>query len=486
MAVQNRVVQKLSDIFRNQANLGQNPFIQPNLSVEQKIRANLRATGEWFSAIAALEQLLLSTIYPCATNSPVSQGLILSGPAAILSHPELTSYFYSGVFTPDASRHLALMPCQIEQKESQSLLSMAELPLLPQDPIATEQFCLVLTAHFGLLMVLGKDEQGINEFEFSFDPEVIQQGWLALRSRLLLSKHPHLAHLEALNRHFTPPVPDYRLVMEFSRQLLKNLPDLSTPEPQKNRPINEPKQKDSITFNHDCLSPDIELLQALTHEIRTPLTTIRTMTRLLLKRAKLNPEMAKCLEVIDQECTEQINRMELIFRAAEWKTSPVKEKQVQLVPISVDQVFEQSIPRWKKQAQRRNIVLDVIMPQKLPQVVSDPAMLEQMLTGLMEKFTRTIPIGGQIRVEVTTAGNQLKLQFHTESSLQNNPFKALGQLLLFQPDTGSLSLNLDITKNLFQALGGKLIVRQGRQQGEVLTVFLPLGGSRVRLNNDDS
>ncbi|NEO64658.1 MAG: sensor histidine kinase, partial [Moorea sp. SIO4G2] len=49
-----------------------------------------------------------------------------------------------------------------------------------------------------------------------------------------------------------------------------------------------------------------------------------------------------------------------------------------------------------------------------------------------------------------------------------------GQLLTFQPETGSISLNLNVTKNLFQALGGKLIVKQRPQQGEVMTVFLPL------------
>ncbi|MCY7277683.1 MAG: ATP-binding protein, partial [Phormidesmis sp. CAN_BIN44] len=43
-----------------------------------------------------------------------------------------------------------------------------------------------------------------------------------------------------------------------------------------------------------------------------------------------------------------------------------------------------------------------------------------------------------------------------------------------QPETGSLSLNLSVTKNLFQALGGKLIVRQRPERGEVFTLFLPL------------
>ena len=53
--------------------------------------------------------------------------------------------------------------------------------------------------------------------------------------------------------------------------------------------------------------------------------------------------------------------------------------------------------------------------------------------------------------------------------------KAIGDLLMLQPETGGLSLSLPVTKHLFEILGGKLTVRQHHQQGEVLTIFLPLG-----------
>jgi hypothetical protein len=45
---------------------------------------------------------------------------------------------------------------------------------------------------------------------------------------------------------------------------------------------------------------------------------------------------------------------------------------------------------------------------------------------------------------------------------------------MFQPETGTISLNLAATKHLFQAIGGKLIVRQRPKHGEVMTIFLPL------------
>lgn len=229
----------------------------------------------------------------------------------------------------------------------------------------------------------------------------------------------------------------------------------------------------------------MELLQAFAHEVRTPLTTIRTMTRLLLKRRELPANVISRLEIIDHECTEQIDRMELLFKAAELETSTsFRPTHTQLTPMSLNQVLQQSIPRWQQAANRRNLTLDVVLPQDLPTVVSNPSMLDQVLTGLMENFTRSLPPGSHIQVHVIPAGDQLKLQLSPQLQCKDTskaptpakpPIrKALGQLLMFQPETGTISLNIAATKHLFQAIGGKLIVRQRPHDGEVLTIFLPL------------
>ncbi|MDP8965463.1 MAG: sensor histidine kinase, partial [Cyanobacteriota bacterium] len=96
---------------------------------------------------------------------------------------------------------------------------------------------------------------------------------------------------------------------------------------------------------------------------------------------------------------------------------------------------------------------------------------------------------------VTPTGDQLKLQFQSQCDPEKtvsstdstdsanstcSTLKSIGQLLMFQPETGSLSLNLNVTKHLFQVLGGKLIVRQRPQEGEVMTIFLPLEVTNTR------
>ena len=497
--MRNWLLQTLSDILnRNEltevdSSRGESPHTVcmdngREISAKQIAIRELKASREWFGAIAAVQKLLLSITNTSKPEEANCQGLVLSAPAPILCQKAVLNQFQTGIFTPEALSNLTLRPFQLPGSQKEEIkTTVAEFPLLPKDPIATEQFCLVFTAKFGLVIVLGEDRQGLPAFQFSFEPEIIQQCWLTLRSRLSLTNPHQLGWLDSLVEQFTPTIPDYRLVTEFSRELLKNLPDL--PPLQREEIVSGSERR--IKRQHGGASEEttvhkpeeVELLQALTHEIRTPLTTIRTLTKLLLKkRRQMTGDIIKRLELIDSECTEQINRMELIFQAAELQTKSWEYNGVQLTHMSLEQLFQQSIPRWQKQAQRRNVNLDFVLPKKLPKVVSHPAMLDRVLTGLMENFTRSLPTGGQIQVEVTTAGNQLKLQLVSHCSDRTNPLKSLGQLLMFQPETGSLCLNLDVTKNLFHALGGKLIVRQRPQQGEVFTIFLPLGSPQSQVD----
>ncbi|MGK7924237.1 MAG: sensor histidine kinase [Spirulina sp.] len=433
----------------------------------------LKIESQWYGAIAALEQLLLKLI---PTDTKEYQGLLLSGSTPVLCNPKLLPLMKMGIFTPKRQPQFSLPAafCQSQQTPPPTLL---EYPLLAADPLASEKFCLTLTSHFGLVAVLGKGISGKLQFRFSFDPEVVNLAWQTLRSRLLLLCSDRLASLDKIADRFVPPPPDYRLVTAFSRHLLANLPDESPLiSVQASADVScEKKEKKEESLDSDSLS-EVELLQALTHEIRTPLTTIRMLTRLLLKkRDNFSPKAIERLEIIDRECTEQIDRMELIFRAAELESKPMGWENVQLIPISLKHIIQQNVPRWKKQAQGRNVTLDVLLPEQLPTVVSNPEMLGRVLSGLMESFTRSLPTGGQLQVQVATAGHQLKVQLVSENVSLTNSLKSMGQLLMFQPETGNLSLNLDVTKNLFHLLGGKLTIRQRPQKGEVLTIFLPLG-----------
>ena len=509
---------------QTQPTLNEPSLTQPTLKApnwrpvfQSPVQQRLRAEREWSGAVAALNQLLQQGIEsqpPTFSDRPERepvQALLLSGPFPVLQQADWMEEIATWVFTAgSAGEILQVLPPA--EPAAMPWKAVPTLPLHTDDPLAAEQFCLALTPEFSLVMTLGETATGAPAFLFSFDPEVVWQVWRSLQARVQLTASHLVVAVDRLVKQFTPVTPDYRTVSEFSRLLLANLPEPaelnerpSTSETVTFTASTAPKQPDPQTHPEDDLPPfrtaDTELLQALAHEVRTPLSTIRTLTRLLLKRKDLSPDVLKRLEIIDRECTEQIDRFSLIFRAVELQTSESKSALMPLAPISLAQMIQQNINRWQQQASQYSHTLDILLPQKLPMVATDPVMLDQALTGLIDRITHRLPPGSHIQVQVTPAGNQLKLQLLSQPEQNwNSPngsketrakigfapmVRSIGQLLMLQPETGNLSLSMAVTKNLFQALGGKLIVREHPQEGEVLTIFLPLAAKRPEEKPED-
>lgn len=432
----------LSMVRRKQLH-GVSDIIAATVDGEDAVSDSCAGRQQWQAAIAALETLLLSS--PESEFAPA----VLSGPSPILTHPELLTYVRTGVFCAERGRGQDCLP--VTKMAAAAAPSWGTFPLPPRDPLAQEAFCLVLTGRFALVMAI--DPAG--QFRFSFAPAVARQVWQALIGRLSDRNHDRL--LAATDWDAYPwPEPSYRVVTQFGQALLATLPALSQ--------------------DRAGGLMDAELLQALTHEVRTPLTAIRLWTRLLLKRQDLPIPALQHLQGIERECTAQIERMELLFRAAELAVRHASPASITLQPIDLADVLPHKIPAWQQIAQRRQVALDVRLPQSLPVVLSDATLLDRTLAGLLENYLAGAPTGGRVRLEIAIVGDRLKLQLSQPQAERSRPtpLKAIGRLLAFHPDTGSLTLNLDVTKNLFQALGAKLTVRQHATRGSVLAVFLPL------------
>jgi signal transduction histidine kinase len=460
--------------------------------------SSAKAEQQWGISLTAVEKLLTNTII--TSSDQIINGLVISTAAPSFSQLKLTQSLQMVTLRAMPFNPLALMPWDVSGEvipTNEFTSNEPVLPLLVADPLAKEQFCLVFTHHFQLVVVLAEDEYGEKIFRFSFDPEVVKQAWQVLAARVMMVNPDWFGELAQKVSGYAEIQPDYRILMYFSQLLLAEIPEPEELRDTKGQTdLNGAKFRSTVMSGEKAVDAnyqdynqsrsDVELLQAFAHEVRTPLATILTITRLLLKQGDLPANTIKRLRMIEGECTEQIDRMELLFKAAELETSSATNfKGNQLTPMCLEQILQQSIPRWQHSASRRNLTLDVVLPQHLPTVVSNPNMLDRALTGLIENFTRSLPAGSRIQVEVILAGDQLKLQFLPLAESQNGstaatspctpPIRqALGQLLMFQPETGTISLNLNATKHLFQAIGGKLIVRQRPHIGDVMTIFFPL------------
>ena len=236
--------------------------------------------------------------------------------------------------------------------------------------------------------------------------------------------------------------------------------------------LNNDKKNEQIT--------EARLLSAISHEVRTPLTTIKTLISSTLKKYNMDESMRNRLIQIDNECNEQIDRFGLIFNAAELVSNEVTSLN-NLAKINLVEIFKKLAPLWNKQLNRRGISLKIDIPSQLPQILSDSEKLELMLRGLIDKNTRGLQEGSTLILELRPAGQKLKLQLkvqkldsHPKEILKGENGSDIGPVLNWNPQTGSLQLSQNATQKLLASLGGH--VTQRRDTG--LTVFFPISDSK--------
>jgi len=417
------------------------------------------ARRQWWGALAVLQDQLLEQ--GCAP------GLWLAAPLPALHEPELLKLFQGWIWTPApwGQRPPELPGQGVDIPPPGPQLWC--LPLGAHD--GTDPFLLLLSGPLQVAMALHGDRQR-RQLLVRFEPALLAELLQMLGSRLQYD-NPMAARalqqqLEALGPLANHPQAAERFWPQLAERLAGAAPSLTL--------LSAPASA------HNPGGDQLDLLEALAHEVRTPLATIRTLIRSLMRRRELPPVVQKRLGQIDAECSEQIDRFGLIFHAAELQRRPAGDRPLARTDLAA--LLPQLSPTWERQLERRQLQLELIVAQGLPAVMSDPGLLEKMLGGLMDRFSRNLRQGTLVQVELQAAGDRLKLRFSSvgrssgRSSGRNQgqqspgPGAAVGPVLSWDPATGSLQLSPQATQQLFASLGGRYTERQGSN----LTVYLPV------------
>ncbi|MFM7549251.1 MAG: sensor histidine kinase, partial [Cyanobacteriota bacterium] len=308
-----------------------------------------------------------------------------------------------------------------------------------------------------------------------FDPQALSGALSLLDARLRREDGAQADRLRRSLQQLGPLRSDDQLGQRFWPRLAERLAAMA---PSVTLQPLMPSGPERSGASSRALSSELALLEALTHEVRTPLATIRTLIRSLLRRSDLPAVVRQRLEQIDGECSEQIDRFGLIFLAAELQRQPETDATAtSLARTDLSALLEQLQELWQRQLARRDLGLRLEIAPDLPAVLSDPGRLETMLGGLVDRFSRGLPAGSMVSVSLQPAGARLKL--HLASSVEpglagatgnTSQRELVGPVLSWNPTTGSLHLSRQATQRLFARLGGRLTER-----GESgLTVFFPV------------
>ena len=424
--------------------------IQPGACDESGVRRL------WWGALEILQEELL--------GREAQEGIWLASPLPALYEPELLAHLQGWVLAPAnldrfSPFHAALPGSDGHRQEG---VRFRRLPLHPEDGL--DPLLVVITPALQVALAIhGAADR--RQLLMRCDHETLGDA-LALFGTQLQDQSPDLA--EALRTQLTglgPLHSDHQLEQQFWPRLAEKLtvtaPSLTLqPTPSNTDPPQESSQ-------------DLSLLEAITHEVRTPLATIRTLIRSLLRRSDLPVVVQQRLRQIDAECSEQIDRFGLIFHAAELQRQP---DGTQLARTDLGSILRSLEPIWRDQLERRQLSLRLEVQPDLPDVLSDPRRLEPMLGGLIDRVSRGLPGGTGLVLQLQPAGARLKLQLLVQmgdrpmSSASSSSTEQVGTVLSWDPTTGSLQLSQAATRQLMASLGGRYHARRDRD----LTVFFPV------------
>ncbi|MDQ2654800.1 MAG: PAS domain S-box protein [Chloroflexota bacterium] len=219
-----------------------------------------------------------------------------------------------------------------------------------------------------------------------------------------------------------------------------------------------------------------DFLALVSHEFRTPLTTIHGGAHLLLKqRTALNEETQNELlsdivtesERLDHILANILNLAAVMAGRLEVSTEPV------LLAPFVGQVVSAIARQFPHHALR------VAIPRGLPAVEGDPALLTEVLTNLYENAAKYSPPGSTIVTTAYPAGARIALDVTDRgigipADQLERIFTRFHRVDPASPVRGT-GLGLYLSRALIEAQGGCLVARSdGRGAGATFTITLPI------------
>jgi len=430
----------------------------------------------WWASLATLqEDLLLKEATPL-------HGVWLASPLPALYEPSLLRDLSGWVWTPagvaDALHQVQpLLPGPGERGPATVASGgMKRLTLREED--GKDPLLVLITPRLQVAMLLD-GPPAARRLVVRFEASMLTRALEGFAHRLREDDPAAAATLRQLLQALGPLDNDPGLGLRFwpllSERLAAMAPSVTL------QPVEQLVKAPSAVASPD-VAAELALLEALTHEVRTPLATIRTLIRSLLRRSDLPAVVRQRLDQIDGECSEQIDRFGLIFLAAELQQHPGRGQPLeanQLARTDLSQLLRQLEALWQRQLRRRDLKLTLSIADDLPPVLSDPVRLETMLGGLMDRFSRSLPAGSHVRLRLRPAGQRLKLHLSSDDPGSRatatppqppNDSARVGPVLSWNPTTGSLNLSRQATQLLFHRLGGRFTERGGSS----LTVFFPV------------
>lgn len=222
------------------------------------------------------------------------------------------------------------------------------------------------------------------------------------------------------------------------------------------------------------------LLDAVTHDLRTPLTSIKASVTTLLdsegghRTLELDAESRfEFLEIINEETDRLNNFIEGMVELARVEAGSLRLRQKL---SSVEEIIQTAIKRAENLLKNHRIRIE--LEKDLPLVTVDAKSLAEVVYTLLDNAAKYSPENSQITIKANVEKNDVKLSVNDEGKgiAEDIREKVFEKFFRAESKTvGGLGLGLAIARGIIESHNGKIRIESGdNEKGTKVLLTIPI------------
>lgn len=225
-----------------------------------------------------------------------------------------------------------------------------------------------------------------------------------------------------------------------------------------------------------------DFISMLSHEIRTPITSIRESVNLIIEEVMgpVNERQRRFLSIASDEIARISDLLNHLMQISRLEAGMVK---INPKPLDPEPFVVGSVHRMMPAAEAKGISLETDVPPEVPQVMGDADHLQQVLLNLVGNAIKFSPRGGtvSVRVERVSEGEADELKFSVTDCGPGIPEEEHGLIFYkyyrasgMREQVDGVGLGLSISKQIVEAHGGTIWVKSRVGEGSTFGFTLPV------------
>jgi PAS domain S-box-containing protein len=249
-----------------------------------------------------------------------------------------------------------------------------------------------------------------------------------------------------------------------------------------NQDISERKHAEAQHLELAVERERVQMLQHFirdtSHDLRTPLTTIKTSLYLLERTIDDPGKRERYIGVIQEQASRLHQQIEDLLSLSRLDKSSVEEFTFEMRSLSL--LLQNVVAGQKSLAERKKHRLSLSVEANLPPILADDAQLFRALSNLLVNALNYTPDGGDINVQAYRRDDRIAVEIQDNGiGIRKEDLPHIFERF-FRADatrsaeTGGAGLGLTIARRVIEAHGGDIEVESEAGKGSTFRVWLPV------------